>query len=125
MDSMVQVQRKKDKGEKRGKKPAGKVDGQRKEEEAVQTLWGILYGDDAGIIAITRRIREDDGDRGFVRGVQAYGVGGQDGDHVPATKDARGRCRSPSLQPARYTNTRLSLCTCEGLSARTEISVSR
>ena len=47
MDSMVQLQRKKEKGGKRrGRARAGRADGQRKEEEA-QTLWGMLYADEA------------------------------------------------------------------------------
>ena len=51
MDSMVQLQRKKEKGEKqKGGARAGRVDGQRKEEE-VQTLEGMLYADDAGIVS--------------------------------------------------------------------------
>ena len=42
MDSMVQLQRKKEKGEKKeGRARAGRVDRQRK-EEAAQTLWGML-----------------------------------------------------------------------------------
>ena len=52
-DSMVQLQRKKKKGEKRGtSRTTGKVDGRRgKEEEEVQRLWGMLYADDAGIVS--------------------------------------------------------------------------
>ena len=53
-DSMVQLQRKKKKGEKRGtSRTAGKVDGRRgkEEEEEVQRLWGMLYADDAGIVS--------------------------------------------------------------------------
>ena len=37
-------------GKKKGRARAGRVDGQRKEEEA-QTLWGMLYADDAGIVS--------------------------------------------------------------------------
>ena len=47
MDSMVQLRRKKEGGKKDGRARAGRVDAQRKEEEA-QTLWGMLYADDAG-----------------------------------------------------------------------------
>ena len=51
MGSVVQLQRKKDKGgEKKGRARAGSVDGQRKGEE-VQTLWGMLHADDAGIVS--------------------------------------------------------------------------
>ena len=49
---MVQLQRKKEKGvKKEGTARAGRVDGQRK-EEAAQTLWGMLYADDAGIVSL-------------------------------------------------------------------------
>ena len=51
MDSMVQLQRKKEKGGgKMGRTRAGRVDGQMKEEEA-QTFWGMLYADDAGVVS--------------------------------------------------------------------------
>ena len=53
-DSMVQPQRKEKGGEKRGRARAGRVDGQRK-EEAAQTLWGMLYADDAGIVSRSRK----------------------------------------------------------------------
>ena len=50
-DSMVQLQRKKEKGKKkRGMARAGQADGQGKEKEA-QTLWAMLYADDAGIVS--------------------------------------------------------------------------
>ena len=51
MDSMVQLKERRRVGEKkRGRVRAGRVEGQRKEEEA-QTLWGMLYDDDAGIVS--------------------------------------------------------------------------
>ena len=37
-------------GKKKGRARTGRVDGQRKEEEA-QTLWGMLYADDTGIVS--------------------------------------------------------------------------
>ena len=46
---MVQIQRKEKGRGKRWRARAGRVDGQEKEEET-QTLWGILYADDAGIV---------------------------------------------------------------------------
>ena len=50
-DSMVQLLRKKEKGGKKERSArAGKVDGQKK-EEAAQTLWGMLYADDAGVVS--------------------------------------------------------------------------
>ena len=50
-DNMVQLQRKEEKGEKKGTSGTGKVDGRggKEEEEEVQRLWGMLYADDAGI----------------------------------------------------------------------------
>ena len=51
MDNMVQLERKKDKGEKKGNPRARKVHGREKEEEEVtQELWGMLYADYAGIV---------------------------------------------------------------------------
>ena len=52
MDSMVQLLRmKKEKGgKKEGRARAGRVDGQKK-EEAAQTLRGMLYADDEGIVS--------------------------------------------------------------------------
>ena len=50
-DNMVHLQRKKEKGEKKGSSRTGKVDGRRGEEEEVQRLWGMLYADDAGIVS--------------------------------------------------------------------------
>ena len=50
-DSMVQLLRKKEKGGKKERSArAGKVDGQKK-EEAAQTLWGMLYAEDVGIVS--------------------------------------------------------------------------
>ena len=51
MDSMVQLLRVKEKGgKKKGRARAGRVDGQKK-VEAAQTLWGMLYADDAGSVS--------------------------------------------------------------------------
>ena len=51
-DNMVQLQRKMEKGEKKGTSRTGRVDGRReKEGEEVQRLWGMLYADDAGIVS--------------------------------------------------------------------------
>ena len=49
-DSMVQPQREEKGGKKRGRARAGRDDGQRKEKET-QTLWGMPYADDAGIVS--------------------------------------------------------------------------
>ena len=49
---MVELQRKKEKMDKKGTPRAGKVDGRGgKEEEEVQRLWGMLYADNAGIVS--------------------------------------------------------------------------
>ena len=60
-DNMVRLQRKKEKGEKRGtprtgtprtgKPRTGTADGRGRKEEDVQRLWGMLYADDAGIVS--------------------------------------------------------------------------
>ena len=51
--SMAQLQRKKEKGgRKRGTVLSRRADGQRKEEKA-QTLWGMLYADDAGTVSLS------------------------------------------------------------------------
>ena len=50
-DNIGQLQRKKEKGEKKGTSRTGKVDGRRGKEEEVQRLWGMLYADDAGIVS--------------------------------------------------------------------------
>ena len=72
-------------------------------------------------IAIIRRAGEDDdGDRDCVLVVRAYGLRGENRDYVPANQKAGGRCRSQSMQPARYTNNQSSLCTWAGLSPQTE-----
>ena len=55
-------------------------------------------------VTITGRVGgDDDGDRDYVCGVRAYGLGGQDGDHVPANVIWAGGAIQ-SLQPARCTN---------------------
>ena len=49
------------------------------ESALAKPLWGMLYADDAGVLAITRAVEEDDGgDRGRVRGVWPHCIGGQD-----------------------------------------------
>ena len=52
MDNMAQLQREKEKGEKKGKPRAGKPDAWGgKEEEEAQQLWCMLYADNAGILS--------------------------------------------------------------------------
>ena len=89
MGSMVQLQRRKETREEKGTSRTGKVDGLGGEgggRGGGAKLWGMLYGDDAGIVSpIIRRAREDDdGDRNCVRGVRAYGLRGENGGHGPA-----------------------------------------
>ena len=50
MDSLVRLQRKEKRGKRKGRARAGRVDRQRNEDEA-QTLWGMLYADDADIVS--------------------------------------------------------------------------
>ena len=52
MDNMVQLQPKKEKGEKNGTSQTGKIYGHggQEEQEEAQRLWGMLYADDAGIV---------------------------------------------------------------------------
>ena len=82
---------------------AGRVDGQRK-EEAAQTLWEIVYADDAGIVS-----RSPEGLEKImtviVTACAAFGltVGGQDGDRVPADERWRARavhryCSRPGVE---------------------------
>ena len=88
MGSMVQLQRRKETREEKGTSRTGKVDGLGGEGGGGggAKLWGMLYGDDAGIVSpIIRRAREDDdGDRNCVRGVRAYSLRGENGGHGPA-----------------------------------------
>ena len=57
-------------------------------EEEAQALWGMLYADDAGIVS-----RSPEGLQKMMTvivtalcRVRADGIGGQDGDHVPANE---------------------------------------
>ena len=104
---MVQLQRKeKQGGKKRGRARTGRVDGHKKEK--AQTLWGILYADDAGIVP-----RSPEGLEKMmtviltVCRVRADGLGGQDGDHVPANERWGARavhryCSWPGVQTGEF-----------------------
>ena len=50
-DNMVELQRKKEKGEKKGTSRTGTADGRGRKEDEVQRLWGMLYAEDAGIVS--------------------------------------------------------------------------
>ena len=50
-DNIGQLQRKKEKREKKGTPPTGEVDGRGGKEEEVKSLWGMLYADDAAIVS--------------------------------------------------------------------------
>ena len=118
MDSMVQLKERRRVGEKkRGRVRAGRVEGQRKEEEA-QTLWGMLYADDAGIVSQSPK--------GLgkmtviVTACAAVGLTVSEAktEMMCLQTKGGGTSRSPLLQPARCTNKRSSLCTWAGLSAQ-------
>ena len=119
-DSMVQLQRKKEKGEKKGTSRTGKFDGRRgKNEEEVQRLWGMLCADDAGVVSRSSMERMM---TVIVTACSAFGlaVSKAKTELCACKPKARERCRSPSMQPARYTNKQSSLCTWAGLSPQTE-----
>ena len=103
-DNMVQLQRKKEKGEKKGTSRSGRVDGRRgAEEEEVQRLLGMLYTDDRHNIAIIRRAGDDDdGDRDCVLGVRVYGLRSENRDCVPANHRGGGvvhnQCSRPGIK---------------------------
>ena len=108
-DYMVQLQRKKEKGEKKGHSRTGKIDGRRgEEEEEAQRLWGMLYVDDAGIVS-----RSSEGLEGMtaviVTACSAFGLTVFEAktEIMGPQPKARGRYRSQSMQPARYTNHRV------------------
>ena len=120
-DNMVQLQRK-EKGEKKGTSRTGKVDGRRgKEEEEVKRLWGMLYADDAGLVS-----RSLEGLERMITAIMtacsAFGLTVSEAKQSSCACKPRagGRCRSPSMQPARYTDKQSSLCTWVGLSAQTD-----
>ena len=124
MDSMVQLLRmKKEKGgKKEGRAPAGRVDGQKK-EEAAQTLWGMLYADDAGIVSRSPE-RLEKMMTVIVTVCAAFGLTYRKPRRrsCACNQKVGGTCRSPLLQLARCTNKRSSLCTWAGLSAQIGIS---
>ena len=110
-DSMVQLQRK-EKGEKKGTSRTGKVDGRRgKEGGEVQKLWGMLYADDAGIVS-----RSSEGPEMMMTVIatacSSFGLTVSEAktEIICLQTKAGRRCRSQSLQPARYTNKQSSLC---------------
>ena len=122
MDNMMQLQRKKEEWEK-GTPRTGKVDGQRGKEEEVQILWGMLYADDAGIVS-----RSSEGLERMmtviVTACSAFGLTVSEAKtEIICLQTKYGR--KASMQPARYTNKRSSLCTWAGPSARTDTSASR
>lgn len=117
MGSMVQLQRKKEKG---NKTRSAQATDREKRRRSICTVWRTLYAGDAGTIAIISRILEShDGGGDCVGGVQACGLGGQNGDNVPVNEIWGVRCRSQSLQPARHINKRSRLRAWAGLSAQT------
>ena len=117
---LVQLQRKKEKDEKQGTSRTGKVDGRGgKEEEEVQILWGMLCADHAGIVS-----RSSEGlnrkTTVIVNARSALGLQSprqKQGSSAGKSK-AGESCRSPSIQPARYTNKQSSLCIRRGYPCR-------
>ena len=128
MGSMVQLQRRKETREEKGTSRTGKVDGLGGEgggRGGGAKLWGMLYGDDAGIVSpIIRRAREDM--TVIVTACAAFGLTVSEAKTEVMglqTMKEGGRCRSLSMQPARLTNIRSSLCTWAGPSTQTENSI--
>ena len=115
---MVQLLRKKKGGGKEGRARAGRVDGPRK-EEAAQTLWGMLYADDAGTVSRSPGELEQIMTV-IVTACAAFGLTVSEAktEIICLQTKGGGTCRSPFLQPGRCTSKRSSLCTWAGLSAQ-------
>ena len=122
MDSMVQLLRRREGRKRVGRARAGRDDGQRKEEEA-QTLWGILYADDAGTVSRSPEELENKLTV-IVTACAAFGLTVSDvkTEMMCLQTKGGGTCLSPLLKPAKSTNKRSSLCTWAGLSAQTGTS---
>ena len=108
MDSKVQLLREKEEGgKKEGRARAGRVDGQKK-EEAAQTLWGMLYADDAGFVS---RSSEGLGTMMtvIVTACAAFGLTVSEAKTETCARKRKvgGTCRSPLLRPVRCTNGRV------------------
>ena len=123
VDSMVQLQRKEEKREqKRARARSGRVDRQRKEEEA-QTMWGMLYADDVGIVSRSPEEGLEKMMTVIMAACAAFGLTVSEakteimclqtkgGGHVPFTVAAAGQVYKRS-----------SLCTWAGLSTQIETS---
>ena len=104
-DNMVQLPQKKEKGDKKGTFRTGKVDGRRGKEEEVQRLWGMLYADDAGIVSSSSEGLERMMTV-IVTACSSFGltVSGAKTEIMCQQTEAGERCRSQSMQSARYTN---------------------
>ena len=107
MGSMVQLQRRKETREEKGTSRTSKVDGWggKEKEEEVQRLWGVLYAFDAGIVS-----RSSEGlEMMMTVIVTAYSAFGLTVSEAKTEimcacrLKVVVRCRSPSMQPARYT----------------------
>ena len=76
----------------------------------MQGLWSMLYADDAGIVTRSRG-GLDKMVTVIVTTGSAFGLTASEAKTGVLRQNALERCRSPSLQPARYTHNRWNLCT--------------
>ena len=106
MDIMGQFHRKKGKAEnKKGRARAGRVDGQRTEEED-QPLWGMLYADDAGIASRSLEGLEKM-TTVIVTACATFRLTVSEAKTEIMCLQTKGTCSSPLLQPVRCTNGRV------------------
>ena len=109
-------------GKRSGRARTGKVDGQRK-GEATQTLSGMLYADDAGIVSRPPE-RPEKTMTVIVTASAAFGLTLSEAktEIMCLQMNGGGTCHSLLLQPARCTNKRSSLCSWAGLSVQIRTS---
>ena len=128
MYNTVQPQRNTDKGEKKGTPRAIKVDqqGGEEEEKEAQRLWGMLYADDAGIVSRSSE-RLERMMTVIMTGYSVFGLMVSEAKTETMCLQTKygERCRSQSIQWARYANKRSNSCTWVGLSSQIENSPSR
>ena len=104
--NMVQLQQKKEKGEKKCTSCTGNnVNGRRGKEEEVQRLLGMLYADDAGIVSRSSE-RLERMMTVIVTSCSAFGLTASEPKKQIMCLQIKGggRRRSQSMQPARYKN---------------------
>ena len=121
-DNMVQLQRKKEKGEEKGTSRTGKADGRggEEKEEEVQRLWGMLFADDAGIVSqssegLERMMTV------IVTASSAFGLTVSEAKTEAMCLQTKGGGKvSFTISAAGQVYKQSSLCTWAGLSAQTE-----